>query len=55
MNQFLSIAISVISVIMLMLTYGNLSESIAWVLAFTGWAAIAIYQQELKNVQNKTG
>lgn len=54
MNQLLSIAISLISLVMLVLTYGNLSEAIAWVLAFTGWAAIAIYQRELDCVSDKT-
>lgn len=51
MNQILSVTISLISLVMMILTYGNLSEAIAWVLAFTGWAAIAIYQGEVKRGQ----
>lgn len=51
MNQILSVTISLISLVMMILTYGNLSEAIAWVLAFTGWAAIAIYQGEAKRGQ----
>lgn len=54
MNQFISIVISVISLIMMLLTYGNLSEAIAWVLAFTGWAAIAIYQGELNRARKQS-
>lgn len=54
MNSFLSVVIAVISLVMMILSYGDTSEAIAWVLSFTGWAAIAIYQRELNHAADKT-
>lgn len=54
MTKLIPSIIAVISLFMLMFNYSALSEAIAWVLSFTGWAAVAIYQGELRRGTDKT-
>ena len=54
MTKLIPSIIAVISLFMLMFTYGTVTEAMAWVLSFTGWAAVAIYQGELRRDTDKT-
>lgn len=49
MKDILAVVIALVGVVMFIATYGTASESLAWILAFTGWFAVAVLQAEIRS------